>query len=88
MKRAKIMLMGIAVVAVVGAGLAFKANRFTTSEFFGFTKVAGVETGCYVPTFLTLTTAGGVVITTYATKSFATTTSAACTALVTTSSAE
>ena len=34
MKRAKIMLMAIAVLGVVGGAVAFKAKNFTTAKFY------------------------------------------------------
>lgn len=86
MKKAKIMLMAIAVVGVVGGALAFKANRTGSTVFYSYTttlregKVYGI---CTSPaTTLPLTTVGSNLVQT----TLSTTTAfnvATCTALVT-----
>jgi hypothetical protein len=52
MKRAKIMLMAIAVLAIVGGALAFKAKKFNMNvTVFGCTTTnlsAGPVTGCFL----------------------------------------
>jgi len=88
MKRAKIMLMGIAVVAVVGAGLAFKANRFTESVFYKFTTTTP-QKGCFLTTTLPYTTIGVTTTTIpYSSTTFATTVSTLCVAHVLASASE
>ena len=53
MKKAKIMLMAIAITGVVGGALAFKAKNFTAHTFF---TLNAAKTSCNVPTqtFLTI----------------------------------
>jgi hypothetical protein len=46
MKRAKIMLLAIAVIATVGGALAFKAQRFTTQNVYCATIPAGGALTC------------------------------------------
>ncbi|SKD04323.1 hypothetical protein SAMN05660461_2815 [Chitinophaga ginsengisegetis] len=86
MKQAKLALTAVALLAVVGGALAFKANRIAKTFYsYGTTTVAGEEKiGCVLPITLTLTpvAAGGFVTTLYSsTFNDATTT---CTARVTT----
>lgn len=68
MKRAKIMLMAIAVFGIVGGALAFKAKAFTEKEFFYYTTVNGLgECTASSPaiSFLYKTVASGGFVTTY-----------------------
>ena len=70
MKKAKIMLMAIAVFGVVGGALAFKAKSFQSHLFYS----TGVNGLCTVPVNTTLTTTAapfGTVQTTYYTTSVA-----------------
>ena len=53
MKRAKIMLSSIALVAIVSGALAFKSSHKTTATFY--TRTAG-NVGCTVPVILPYTT--------------------------------
>jgi hypothetical protein len=62
MKRAKIMLIAIAVIATVGGALAFKAQRFVDKNVFCYTKTADGILTCKTSDFKT-TLAGPIVIT-------------------------
>ena len=93
MKKAKIMLSAIAVVAVLGGALAFKANHFSHNIFYSYgatTTKAGdpIVTGCVVPVTTTLQTTAGNVQTNLFTTTFLTNDPLACTTLVTITAAE
>jgi hypothetical protein len=55
MKKAKIMLMVVAILAIVGASLAFKANRFIVHTLYYTTTSTGVCNNA-IATFRTLST--------------------------------
>lgn len=67
MKKAKFALTAVAVLAVIGGALAFKANRQNTTFFsYGTTTIDGQQQiGCVVPVLLQRTTNPGGVITPY-----------------------
>jgi hypothetical protein len=54
MKRAKIMLLTIAIIATVGGALAFKAQKFGLFEMYTSTVVGGAQT-CTIYTTSSLT---------------------------------
>ena len=95
MKKAKIMLSVIALVAVVSGALAFKANRFIFKPFYKYgiaTTVAGGPsvTGCVVPTAILYTTTLNPTTTLfgYSTTTVLANTSTGCSVAVITSPAE
>jgi len=93
MKKAKIMLSAIAVIAVVSGAVAFKASRFTANTFFSYgsatTKIGGpIVTGCVVPVATFRTTDPSGVQTNLLPTTFITNTSTPCTTLVIASDAE
>lgn len=65
MKKAKIMLSAIAILAVVGGAFAFKANKFAFANVFtSYTTIAGGPTYCALTTFKT-TDQGGIAVLTF-----------------------
>jgi len=56
MKKAKIMLTAIAVLAVVGGTLAFKASTFNSTHLYTCTDVGGGVSSCVLssPDFITI----------------------------------
>ena len=64
MRKAKLMLSGIAVMAVVGGAFAFNAHKFLPSSVYKpYTTVGGVP--YCTTTNIATTTTGGVLTTTY-----------------------
>jgi hypothetical protein len=93
MKKAKILLSAIVLVAVVGGAFAFKANRFIAKVFYSYgvstTTVGGpTVTGCVVPVTLTSTTALVGSLAPVSSTTFITNTSSVCTATLTAALAE
>ena len=74
MKKAKIMLSAIAVIALIGGALAFKAQKFQHLTYYTCNTLAipqtcasttalgqlGSLTTAFDPSFITVTTAGGI----------------------------
>ena len=96
MKKAKITLAAIGAIAIVGGGLALKANHFTHSIMYTYgvsTTVIGgpLVTGCVVPVLvqnLKCTDVGSLILTTACCTTIITSDPAGCVALVTISANE
>lgn len=84
MKQAKLALTAVAVLAVIGGALAFKANRQGATFYsYGTTTVNGVQKiGCVIPVDLPRITNAGGVVTPYLSTTAATTNPAFCTTKV------
>jgi len=68
MKRAKIMLLAIAIVGIVGGALAFKSSKFAATNFYCTTTAVGGPTLCLTGPYTTVINGAPVAVTIYATK--------------------
>jgi hypothetical protein len=80
MKRAKIMLMAIALVGIVGGALAFKASKISVTSFYCSTTAPGGPTLCLPGHYSTAVNGNPIPVTLYLTK---VTTTGSCPASVT-----
>ena len=67
MKKAKILLMAVAVLGVVGGALAFKAKKYSFEQIYTTTAVPGTGVTCPLGPVVTLTELAGSSKTIYGT---------------------